>query len=54
MAPVLTERVVVGGPLARLVGPLLRRKLQALFRASVAHVARTAEAAEGSPKTPAS
>src|SRR4051812_36221302 len=35
---VLTERVVIAGPLGRIVGPLLRRKLEALFAASVAHV----------------
>jgi hypothetical protein len=40
---VLTERVVISGPLARIVGPLLRRRLETLFAASVAHVARTAE-----------
>src|SRR5436190_8089369 len=43
----LTERVLIRGPLARLVGPLMRRKLEALFGASVAHVARRAEAVEG-------
>jgi hypothetical protein len=42
---VLTERVVIAGPLARIVGPLLRRRLEALFAASVAHVARSAEGA---------
>jgi hypothetical protein len=41
----LTERVLIGGPLGRLVGVLLRRKLEALFAASVAHVARRAEEA---------
>ena len=41
----LTERVVITGPLARLIGPLIRRKLEALFAASVAHVARAAEGA---------
>jgi hypothetical protein len=41
----LTERVDMHGALAFLVGPLLRRRLEALFTASVTHVARTAEAA---------
>jgi hypothetical protein len=41
----LTERVLIRGPLARLVGPLIRRKLEALFEASVAHVARGADRA---------
>jgi hypothetical protein len=39
----LTERVLIRGPLARLVGVLMRRKLEALFATSVAHVARQAE-----------
>jgi hypothetical protein len=39
----LTERVLIRGPLAFIVGPLLRRRLEALFAASVAHVAETAE-----------
>jgi hypothetical protein len=39
----LTERVLIHGPLARVVGILMRRKLEALFDASVAHVARRAE-----------
>ncbi len=39
----LTERVVIRGPLALLVAPLLRKRLLALFRASVAHVAERAE-----------
>src|SRR5438874_2908017 len=39
----LTERVLIQGPLGRLVGPLLRRKLTSLFGTSVAHVARRAE-----------
>jgi polyketide cyclase/dehydrase/lipid transport protein len=39
----LTERVLIRGPLARLVGVLMRRKLEALFAASVAEVARRAE-----------
>jgi len=42
----LTERFVISGPLARVVGPLLRRKLEALFTESVANVARAAEQAE--------
>jgi polyketide cyclase/dehydrase/lipid transport protein len=42
---VLTERVLIRGPLARLVGVLMRRKLEALFVASVAHVGRRAEQA---------
>jgi polyketide cyclase/dehydrase/lipid transport protein len=41
----LTERVLIRGPLARLVGVLMRRKLEALFAASVAHVGRRAEQA---------
>jgi hypothetical protein len=41
----LTERVLISGPLGRLVGVLLRRKLEALFAASVARVARRAEEA---------
>jgi hypothetical protein len=43
---VVTERADIRGPLAPLVAPLLRRKLEALFAASVAHVARTAETRE--------
>jgi hypothetical protein len=39
----LTERVLIRGPLGRLVGILMRRKLEALFAASVAHIARRAE-----------
>ena len=39
----LTERVLIGGPLARLVGILMGRRLEALFASSVAHVARRAE-----------
>jgi len=39
----LTERVVMRGPLAFVVAPLLRRRLEALFAASVAHVAEVAE-----------
>lgn len=49
----LTERVRIGGPLARLFGPLLRRKLEALFATSVAMVARDAEAAKAAAKPPA-
>src|SRR5213080_2743697 len=41
---VLTERANIRGPLAPILGRLLRRRLEALFAASVAHVARTAEA----------
>jgi hypothetical protein len=41
----LTERVLISGPLARPVGILMRRKLEALFAASVANVARQAERA---------
>jgi Polyketide cyclase / dehydrase and lipid transport len=39
----LTERVVIEGPLAFLVAPLLRKRLLALFDASLAHVSRIAE-----------
>jgi len=39
----LTERVLIRGPLARLVGALMRRKLEALLAVSVAEVARRAE-----------
>jgi hypothetical protein len=42
----LTERVLMRGPLARLVGPLMRRKLKALFESSVAHVAHRADRVE--------
>jgi hypothetical protein len=45
----LTERVVISGPLAPLAGPLIRRKLEALFAESVAFMARAAERAESSP-----
>src|SRR5256714_13609014 len=44
---VLTERVLIRGPLARLVGALTRRRMEALFGASVAHVARRAGAVQG-------
>jgi hypothetical protein len=40
----LTERVRISGPLGRAIGPSMRRKLEALFAASVAAVAREAEA----------
>ena len=42
----LTERARISGPLGRVFGPLLRRRLEALFAESVASVARQAEAAE--------
>lgn len=42
----LTERVQMAGPLAYLLGPMLRRRLEALFAASVAAVARQAEAGQ--------
>src|SRR5947208_6558033 len=42
----LTERVRISGPLGRVLGPLMRRKLEALFAASVAAVARQAETAD--------
>jgi hypothetical protein len=45
----LTERVVISGPLARLVGPLFRRRLEALFAKSVAYVASIAENAGAGP-----
>jgi hypothetical protein len=45
----LTERVRMSGPLARALGPHMRRKLEALFAASVAAVAREADAAEARP-----
>src|SRR3954465_7450273 len=34
----ITERVLMAGPLARLIGALMRRKLETLFEASVAQV----------------
>lgn len=43
----ITERALVAGPLARLVGALMGRKLQALFEASTAQVVRQAEQAPG-------
>jgi Polyketide cyclase / dehydrase and lipid transport len=42
---VLTERVTMTGPLARVVGPLMRRKLEALFAATTSHLAAQAEVA---------
>ena len=39
----LTERVQIGGPLGPVLGPLMRRRLEALFTASVEAVARQAE-----------
>jgi hypothetical protein len=50
----LTERARIGGPLAHAIGPLVRRKLEALFAASVAAVARQAEAAEAHAERPTS
>src|SRR5437763_2039881 len=47
----LTERVRIRGPLGRLVGPLMQRKLRALFGSSVAHVARRAEALRDADST---
>jgi len=41
----LTERVRIDGPLGYVLGPLMRRRLQALFSASVAAVVREAESA---------
>src|SRR5437868_10718662 len=49
----LTERVRISGPLGRVFGPLLRRKLEALFATSVATVARDAVAAEAAAQPPA-
>jgi hypothetical protein len=46
----LTERVLIRGPLAGLVGRLLRRKLETLFAASVAEVARRAEEEQEKPR----
>ena len=48
----LTERVHISGLLGRALGPFMRRKLEALFAASVAAVAREAEAAEPEAKLP--
>jgi hypothetical protein len=50
----LTERVRIVGPLGYALGPLLRRKLEALFAASLAAVARQAEAAEAQAELPSS
>ena len=50
----LTERVHISGPLGRALGPLMRRKLEALFAASVAAVGRQAEAAEARAAPPTS
>jgi Polyketide cyclase / dehydrase and lipid transport len=50
----LTERVHISGPLGRALGPLMRRKLVALFADSVAAVARQAEAAEAQAEPPTS
>ena len=40
----LTERVRISGPLGHALGPLLRRRLEVLFAASVTYIARRAEA----------
>jgi Polyketide cyclase / dehydrase and lipid transport len=48
----LTERVSISGPLGRAFGPLMRRKLETLFAASVAAVARQAEAIEARTEPP--
>jgi len=48
----LTERVRISGPLGRVLGSLMRRKLEALFAASVAAVARQAEAADARAEPP--
>jgi hypothetical protein len=45
----LTERVRIAGPLGYVVGPLLRRRFEALFAASVAAVARQAEGTGAQP-----
>jgi hypothetical protein len=50
----LTERARISGPLGRALGPLMRRRLEALFAASVAAVARQAEAAEAGAEPPTS
>jgi hypothetical protein len=39
----LTERVTISGPLARVVGALVRGRMVALFSASTQHIARRAE-----------
>ena len=46
----LTERVRISGPLGHLLGPLMRRKLEALFATSVAAVASEAETADAGPQ----
>ena len=46
----LTDRVRISGPLGRLLGPLMRRKLEALFATSVAAVASQAETAGAGPQ----
>src|SRR5260370_41921750 len=48
----LPERVHISGPLGRALRPLMRRKLEALFPASVAAVSRQAEAAAGPTPAP--
>jgi hypothetical protein len=40
----LTERGSIGGPLARLIGPVVRRRLQAVLAAMTEQIARQAEA----------
>jgi len=50
----LTERVRISGPLGRALGPFMRRKLEALFAASVAAVARQAEASGAEAEQPTS
>jgi Polyketide cyclase / dehydrase and lipid transport len=50
----LTERVHISGPLGHVLGPLMRRKLEALFAASVAAVSRQAESAEAPAGPPTS
>lgn len=50
----LTERVRISGPLGHVLGPFMRRKLEALFAASVASVSRQAEAAEARAGPPTS
>ncbi len=41
----VTERALIAGPLAPLVGALMRRRLETLFDASTAQVVRQAERA---------
>ena len=50
----LTERVRITGPLGRVIGPLLKGRLEALFATSVAAVAQQAEASEAEAETPPS